>query len=66
MMNLSSRPYVIRPFSRVHGLNESNVTRVCWCGNDVNTRFHYLRRTIEETVGEAPLLSGRNVDCLGI
>ena len=48
-------------FSRVPRSNESNVTRVCWHGNDVNTGFQYPRRTIEKALGEAPLYSGRNV-----
>ena len=30
-------------FSRVRRSNDSNVTRVCWRGNDVNTSFKYPR-----------------------
>ena len=51
----------VEQFSRVRRLNDSNATRVCWRGNDVNSAFQCPRRTIEKALGEAPLYSGRNV-----
>ena len=51
----------VERFSRVRRSNDSNVTRVCWRGNEVNTGFQYPQRTIEKALGEAPLYSGRNV-----